>query len=126
MQDSGITVVLGASPKEERYSNRAMKMLEEKGFEFEGIANRTFEFNGHKIATDISKADWRQKNIQTITLYLSAKNQEVWKEWILNSNTQRVIFNPGTENEEFERELQNTGILALRACTLVLLSTNQY
>ena len=38
----------------------------------------------------------------------------------------RVIFNPGTENQEFIELLKKAGIQALEACTLVLLRTNQF
>jgi len=38
----------------------------------------------------------------------------------------RVIFNPGTENPEFYSILKTNGIYFEEACTLVLLSTNQY
>jgi hypothetical protein len=37
-----------------------------------------------------------------------------------------VIFNPGTENLEFENLLKENGIETEIACTLVLLSINQY
>jgi adenylate kinase len=38
----------------------------------------------------------------------------------------RVIFNPGTESEEIENTLKKAGIEPMRACTLVLLRTNQF
>jgi hypothetical protein len=38
----------------------------------------------------------------------------------------RVIFNPGTENTELERELERVGILTEEACTLVLLHSGQF
>jgi hypothetical protein len=41
-------------------------------------------------------------------------------------NPDRVIFNPGTENKEFQNILSKNGIKTEIACTLVLLSTNQY
>ena len=126
MQDSGITVVLGASLKVERYSNRAMEMLWQHRIDFEGIGNRSFEFREKKIINNIAESEWKANKIDTISLYLSAKNQEVWKEWIFLTKPRRVIFNPGTENEDFERALEARGILALRECTLVLLATNQY
>ena len=38
----------------------------------------------------------------------------------------RVLFNPGTENPEFYKLLDQASIRYEIACTLVLLSTNQY
>jgi uncharacterized protein len=37
-----------------------------------------------------------------------------------------VVFNPGTENPDFEQKLEEAGIEALEACTLVMLRTGQY
>jgi hypothetical protein len=47
-------------------------------------------------------------------------------EYILNLNPKRVIFNPGTENPDFFKVLERQNIAYEIACTLVLLSTNQY
>jgi predicted CoA-binding protein len=64
--------------------------------------------------------------VDTVTLYLNPANQEDWKEYILSLHPKRVIFNPGTENPEFENVLRQQNIEALEACTLVLLSTGLY
>jgi hypothetical protein len=48
------------------------------------------------------------------------------EEAIIQLKPKRVVFNPGTENLAFESRLKDAGILPLEACTLVLLSTNQY
>jgi hypothetical protein len=45
-------------------------------------------------------------------------------EYILSVHPQRIIFNPGTENEELSLLAEKKGIKTLEACTLVLLSTN--
>ncbi len=37
-----------------------------------------------------------------------------------------MIFNPGTENEEFMKKLEKGGVEVLEACTLVMLGTGQY
>ena len=39
---------------------------------------------------------------------------------------ERVIFNPGTENDEFIQLLEENGIEAVEACTLVMLSIGNY
>lgn len=65
-------------------------------------------------------------DIDTVTLYLSAKNQLPYYDKIIALNPTRVLFNPGTENSEFEQLLEDKGITTERACTLVLLSTGTY
>ena len=47
-------------------------------------------------------------------------------DYIIGLRPQRVIFNPGTENSEFETMLSKNNIAFEEACTLVLLSTGQY
>ena len=71
--------------------------------------------------------EWpKGSEIDTITMYISARWQEPYYSFMLNSGAKRVIFNPGTENPELVKLLQERGIEALEACTLVLLQTNQY
>jgi len=38
----------------------------------------------------------------------------------------RVVFNPGTESAELTRLLEGNGIITQNACTLVLLSLDQF
>ena len=59
-------------------------------------------------------------------LYLNPARQEAYYNYILALQPKRVIFNPGTENEEFITLLKEHGIEVELACTLVLLATNQY
>ncbi|MEM7486798.1 MAG: CoA-binding protein, partial [Bacteroidota bacterium] len=66
------------------------------------------------------------ENIDTITLYLNPKRQKEYYQKILDLNPRRVIFNPGTENPEFQTVLEEAGVVVEIACTLVLLATNQY
>jgi hypothetical protein len=51
--------------------------------------------------------------------------QRDYYNYIIEARPKRVIFNPGTENPEFY-QLELNDIKAEVACTLVLLSTNQY
>jgi ABC-type hemin transport system substrate-binding protein len=45
---------------------------------------------------------------------------------ILNLKPKRVIFNPGTNNEELVQLLKKNDIEVVSACTLVMLSTGIY
>ena len=67
-----------------------------------------------------------QFNIHTITLYIGASKQEPYFDFILKINPKRVLFNPGTENPKLANLLNEKGIVWENACTLILLSTNQY
>jgi predicted CoA-binding protein len=65
-------------------------------------------------------------DVDTVTLYLSGKNQVSYYDYILSLQPRRVIFNPGTENPELQSMLQKASIDAQEACTLVLLATGQF
>lgn len=116
------TLVLGASIKPQRYSNMAMMALVEKGHSVVAIGHDYGEVAGVKI----HKKAIPLKNIDTITLYLNPRNQREYYNYIIEVHPKRVIFNPGTENPEFYQLLELNNIKFEVACTLVLLSTNQF
>lgn len=115
------TLVLGASSNPERYSYTAMEMLSQAGVPFLGVGNRSALVFDREIQKEIPN-----EFFQTVTLYLSAKNQAPYVEIILRLKPERVIFNPGTENPVFQQLLKEKGIYYEEACTLVLLRSGQY
>ena len=116
------TVVLGASPNPDRYSNKAIVSLLAHGHEVIAVGNKTGAIANVLINSEIPK----DKDIDTVTLYLNPSRQVEWQDAIMGCHPRRVIFNPGTENPDFENLLQESGIITVNACTLVLLSTRQY
>lgn len=116
------TLVIGASLKPIRYSNMAIQKLVNYKHETVAIGLREGEIKEVKIDTNLKP----YKNIDTVTLYLNPNRQEEYYDYIIGLNPKRVIFNPGTENPEFYKLLKNNSIEVEIACTLVLLSTNQY
>ena len=116
------TLVLGATTKPERYAFKAITMLTEKGHSVLAIGQNAGEVAGIKIYTKQIPL----KNIDTVTLYLNPVRQREYYNYIIETKPKRVLFNPGTENPEFYQLLQSNGIKVEIACTLVLLSTNQY
>ncbi|WP_299210883.1 CoA-binding protein [uncultured Aquimarina sp.] len=116
------TLVLGASLKTSRYSNLVIHRLVNHKQNVVAIGLREGEVSGIKIETDLIDFD----GIDTITLYLNPVRQQQYYEYIVSLQPKKVIFNPGTENPEFYNILKRANIEAEVACTLVLLSTNQY
>ena len=115
--------VIGASNKPERYSYQAVKKLAEHGHRplpVHPSLTLVDDIPVHKSLAELPEP------VDTVSLYLSAKNQDGLLEDILASGAGRVIFNPGTENPELEDALRARGIAAVRACTLVLLRTGQF
>lgn len=117
-----ITLVLGASLNPARYSYLAINRLVGKKQMVVAIGLKEGTVAGVSIITKKLHFD----DIDTITLYLNAQRQVAYYDYILSLKPRRVIFNPGTENPELVRLLQNNNIQYEESCTLVLLSTNQY
>lgn len=117
-----ITLVLGASLNEHRYSNIAIKRLVANKIPVLAIGLREGNVAGVPIFTKKTPL----KNIDTVTLYLNPKRQVEYYNYIISLKPRRVIFNPGTENLQLIKLLKENDIESEVACTLVLLSTNQY
>ncbi|HNF71642.1 MAG TPA: CoA-binding protein, partial [Chitinophagaceae bacterium] len=115
------TLVMGASDHPERYSYQAILKLRKYGHPVAGIGRR----NG--ITGDVSFGTEKEpfQGIDTVTLYLNPLHQQPYYEYLLALRPKRIIFNPGTENPEFEEMAQKQGIQTIEACTLVKLGTGQ-
>jgi predicted CoA-binding protein len=122
MSKNKTTVVVGASPNADRYSNRATLSLQKHGHTVYPVGIRNGKINGLDIITDKPVIE----DVDTVTLYVGPDNQHAWMDYIISLKPKRIIFNPGTENREFESLVESNGIEAMHACTLVLLSINQY
>lgn len=116
------TLVFGASEKKERYANKAILMLRGHKVPTKAYGIRAGKVEDVEFDTELKNYD----DIDTVTLYINPKRQKEYYDYILSLNPRRVIFNPGTENLEFAKLLREKEIEAEIACTLVLLSTNQY
>lgn len=116
------TLVIGASLNEERYSNKAIKKLVANNHPTLAIGLKKAVLSSVLIETEKKIF----KNINTVTLYLNPKKQKEYYDYIIKLQPNRVIFNPGTENFEFTKLLEEKNISFEFSCTLVLLATNQY
>ncbi|MFT3704864.1 MAG: CoA-binding protein [Agriterribacter sp.] len=116
------TVVLGASDNPARYSYLAMNRLKAAKHDIVAIGKK------ETIVGDIvvHSKPVAVENVDTVTLYLNPANQKNYYDYILSLHPKRIIFNPGTENEELATLAEEHDIQTMEACTLVLLSTGQY
>ena len=122
MENKKTTLVIGASENEERYSNVAMKLLQEYHHTVKAIGSKIGKVGDIEI--EVGKPHF--KNIDTITLYIGEKYQPEYFDYILSLQPKRIIFNPGTENGELYSLALKNNIYPINACTLVLLKTGQY
>lgn len=120
---SETVAVLGASPKAERYSNKAIRMLQEYGHTVIPVNPAQKEIEGLSVVANV---DALPRNVDTVTMYVSPAHSDPLLPGLLALKPRRVIFNPGAENPKLERELEKAGIAVEEACTLVLLRTKQF
>jgi predicted CoA-binding protein len=128
--ESGILIlmktvlILGASNRPERYAYKAFKMLQKHDYKPLLVNPQVPSVEGQVVLSDLSQVE--SGSIDTVTLYVGPKILESCEQGLLQLKPRRVIFNPGSEHEKIESTLKNAGIETLQACTLVLLSTNQF
>lgn len=118
-----VVVVLGASPKPERYSYQALQMLLEYGYAAIPVHPREEQILGQRCVKTMSAIT---DPVDTITVYLGMKNSTPLIEAFLALRPRRVILNPGAENPALAEKLRAAGITVVEACTLVLLKTGQF
>jgi predicted CoA-binding protein len=118
------TVIIGASTNPSRYAYMAAEMLTSYGHEIVPVGIRKGEVFGKEIMNLRDKP--KVNDVDTVTLYIGPAHQPEWYDYILGLKPRRIIFNPGTENPEFEQRISSLGPEAIEACTLVMLRTGQY
>ena len=115
-------MVFGASTNPSRYSFLAINKLLDYGHEVVPFGIKKGELRGLDIINEMKVIE----DVDTITLYLGPQNQPQYYDYILSLQPKRVIFNPGTHNQELIDQLNEKGIETEDACTLVMLSTGEY
>ncbi len=116
------TLVIGANNRPEKYAYKAVKSLLNHGHSVVAFGRMKSQIDEVVIENEWNP-NWK---VDTVTLYLNPQNQEEYYQKIIDLKPKRVIFNPGTENEVFQEMLESKGISTEIACTLVLLSINEY
>jgi predicted CoA-binding protein len=118
------TVIIGATTNPGRYAYLAARMLKEYNHDIVPVGIKDGAVFGEEILNIFEKPDIR--DVDTVTLYIGPRRQPEHYDYILGLKPKRIIFNPGTENEEFIKRAQEEGVETLEACTLVLLRSHQY
>ena len=116
------TVVIGASPRHTKYSYKCVKSLIRHGFEAVPVGPVEGQIEGIDILTGKPEID----DVHTVSIYLNAEKQEEYYDYILSLKPKRVIFNPGTHNQDFIERIRENGIEAISDCALLMLNAETY
>lgn len=115
--------VLGASPKPERYSNQAIRLLKEHRHQVTAVNPSFKHIEKQPCVAELSEIT---SPVDTLSLYRNASQLSGQIEAIIALNPKRVIFNPGTESWELQQALTQAGISWQEACTLILLRSGHF
>ena len=118
----GKVVVLGASPDYERFSYKAVKSLKKRNYDVVAIGTQKGEIAGVVIDTGQPIID----DVDTVAMYLNVKNQKECYDYILSLKPRRIIFNPGTHNDELAEIARKNGIEVVNSCALIMLSNDRF
>ena len=117
------TLVLGASNNPERFSCKAIMSLKREMIPVIAVGRRESSLGDIRIRKGMPSDI---KGIHTITLYLSAKFQKEYYDYILSLKPRRIIFNPGTANPELEQIAVKHGIEVVSDCMLVMIGQGRF
>ncbi len=115
--------ILGASASTDRASYQSLKRLAEAGHTVFPVNPALTDIDGVKVYARLSELPGP---VDTVTIYLSAKNSDRLAKELIHCGARRVIFNPGSENTTLADQLQSRGLHVIEACTLVLLGSGQF
>lgn len=112
------TLVLGASPNPSRFSYKAIHNLLKHEYPVIPMGIRKDEVAGMRIVNNQPHFT----NIHTITLYVGPQRQSQYYDYLISLKPKRIIFNPGTENDELMGLCRENGIEVVIHCTLIMLN----
>ena len=116
------TVVLGASPNPLRFSHKMVKSLVRHGIDVVPVGFR----KGKISDVDILIGQPKIKDVHTISLFMGARHQPPFYDYILKLNPRRIIFNPGTYNPELSELAKKNGIEPVIDCALIMLNKGTF
>lgn len=123
MPEPMTVVVLGASDKPERYSNRAVRLLQQHGYTVIPVHPALATVEGLAVLPDLHAVSGV---VDTLTVYVSPGIGATLLREMLALKPRRVVFNPGSEAPALFPALRTAGIEVVENCTLVMLNLGSF
>ncbi len=108
-------IVLGASPKRNRFSNKAVRCYQELGYEVVPVHPAADEVEGLPVVAKLADAPRAQ-------LLLSYVRPELLLPIVsaaADIGVRRIFLNPGADSDELAEKIRALGIEPLRHCAIV-------
>jgi predicted CoA-binding protein len=112
-------VVLGASDKPDRYSNRAVRLLLQHGYAVIPVHPALDAVEGLAVLPELGSVSGP---VDTLTVYVSPAIGAGLLPAMLALKPRRIVFNPGSEVPALVPLLEKAGIEVVENCTLVMLN----
>lgn len=116
-------VLIGASSRSDRYAYRAFQLLRRKGHTVFPVHPHLRDLEGQPVFASVTEIPGP---VHTVTLYVSRVHSQAMIDDILMLKPERIVFNPGAENETLQMRAEALGIEAVSACTLALLTAGTF
>lgn len=123
MNKSETIVILGASDREERYSNKAQRLLMERGYRVVPVHPSLAAVERIPVTHEIRDAP---RLPDVLSVYVNPSVSADLADDIIALSPRVAIFNPETENPALEDRLASSGTKVVRACTVMLLTTGRF
>lgn len=111
-------LILAASHKHHLISNLTANYLSNKGHLLYTFSELLVFDNAIHLYKEID----HNQQIDTLCVFLQPKKQIPFYDKILSLNLKKIIFTPGTENQELEHLAQKQNINIIRGCAIALYS----
>jgi predicted CoA-binding protein len=118
----GKMLVLGATENPDRYGFKAVKALLRNDYEVVPVGFRSGFIKDVEILTGMPAVE----DVDTILIYMGARKQLEFYDYIQDLKPRRVIFNPGAENPELQEILKEKGIKVVKDCALIMINTDSF
>ena len=116
------TLVIGASTNPLRFSHKMVKSLARHDFEAVPLGIRKGDIAGIEILTGKPELS----DVHTVSLYLSPQRQKEYYDYIIGLKPKRIIFNPGTHNQELIDLAKENDIEPVIDCALIMIAKGIY
>ncbi len=118
-----VVVVLGASPKVERFSNQAVRLLKAYGYTVIPVHPAVARIEDLPVAKDLRAI---HDVVFTLSVYVGPQRSTALIDDMVTLRPTRVVLNPGTESSVLETALTVHGIEVINDCTLRMLREGRF
>lgn len=113
-------LILGSISNTATPSYLASKYFFNKGFNVFALSSNNILSKELRIIDEKLDPNYKQSSIDIISIFVNPKKQIKYYKFILSLHPKRIIFNPGTENDELILLAKSKNIEVIKGCSISL------